>query len=300
MACLRSALITAASFFLALLSLSLGAPPTQIFPSPSHATASVIFLHGFNTTVAGTKNSLGAAFKRFQSAGFAHVRFIIPFGALDVPGQPITGPPITGPPPPTPDQGKSWFTFGFDTTEPTCQRSPGVPCEPFTETPWGSGFYTTCPSCVIGGEADIDTAAARVNALIASEVASGIPAGRVVLVGYSQGGALASKVFAEGTVAFGGALAFVAWLPGGRGFSVPAARKTSWGIRYVLAEKDFIIPAFTSEVSVEVLREAGVEVETTVVAGAGHVLGQAVVVDEVTRFMQRRIPAEEGCHNPGL
>lgn len=220
--------------------------------------------------------SLAPAFKLFQATNFAHVRFILPFGALNASDQPIIGPP-----PPFPLQGQSWFTSGLPPV-PACQLPSGAPCD---------DFPAACPACVIGGEPDIADAAARVTNLIAAEVARGIPPHRVVLVGYSQGGALASKVVAEGAVALGGALAFVGWLPGGRAFSVPVVREMSGGIRYVLAENDTIVPPFWSEVGVEVLREAGVGVETTVVEGAGHILSQAVIADEISQFMQARVPA---------
>lgn len=61
--------------------------------------------------------------------------------------------------------------------------------------------------------AGIRASAARIDALIATEMARGIPAGKIVLAGFSQGGAIALHTALRYPQALGGVLALSTYLP---------------------------------------------------------------------------------------
>ena len=58
-----------------------------------------------------------------------------------------------------------------------------------------------------------DLAAARVNAIIRSEIEKGIPASKIAIGGFSQGGALALHVSLRSPNSFAGCVALSTWLP---------------------------------------------------------------------------------------
>lgn len=206
--------------------------PDIVFDAESGATASVILLFGFGQEFSPSDISAGLSplVATFQSSGFDHVRFIAPFGSLPTADEPkFFFPPIA--------QSRSWFTFGINTSAPACQLPSGAPCADKT--------FASCPRCVLGGEPDdISAASDRVHALIAAEVSLGIAQDRVLLVGISQGAALAAKVLAESKMALGGALALGGWLPDGSSFAVPEGRAAlgGGGMRFVSGSADSVVP----------------------------------------------------------
>lgn len=159
-------------------------PPKLVIESSSKATASVIFLHGFGQIVENATESFAPLFTDLQYTNYSHVRFIVPFGALNASDQKIFQDP-SGPILPTITEGQSWFTTQANTSSPTCQLESGAPC---LEVP----SFPSCPRCVPVGRSDIAAAADRISALIAAEVANGIAPDRVLLMGYSQGAVLTS------------------------------------------------------------------------------------------------------------
>lgn len=67
-------------------------------------------------------------------------------------------------------------------------------------------------------EAGIKSAAARIDSIIQAEVAAGIPPNRIILGGFSQGGALALYTGLSGSRELGGIIALSSWLPLNRQF----------------------------------------------------------------------------------
>lgn len=69
----------------------------------------------------------------------------------------------------------------------------------------------------------IEKAAANIQFMIQSEISSGIPANRILVGGFSQGGALALYTGLTSTINLGGLIGLSCWLPLHKSF--PAARK---------------------------------------------------------------------------
>eukprot|EP00292_Cryptomonas_paramecium_P017173 CAMPEP_0113714562 /NCGR_PEP_ID=MMETSP0038_2-20120614/32691_1 /TAXON_ID=2898 /ORGANISM="Cryptomonas paramecium" /LENGTH=109 /DNA_ID=CAMNT_0000641563 /DNA_START=196 /DNA_END=521 /DNA_ORIENTATION=+ /assembly_acc=CAM_ASM_000170 len=59
----------------------------------------------------------------------------------------------------------------------------------------------------------VEVAARRIADLASQEIASGVPAHRIVLAGFGQGGALALSAALVSSVRLGGVLAMSAWYP---------------------------------------------------------------------------------------
>lgn len=70
----------------------------------------------------------------------------------------------------------------------------------------------------------IRKATQSINMMIQTEISSGIPANRIIVGGFSQGGALALYSGLTSTQTLGGIIALSCWLPLHKSF--PAARKT--------------------------------------------------------------------------
>lgn len=74
-------------------------------------------------------------------------------------------------------------------------------------------------------EDGIKKATVNVQSMIQSEISAGIPANRIIVGGFSQGGALALHAGLTSTHTVGGIVALSCWLPLHKSF--PAARKTA-------------------------------------------------------------------------
>ena len=61
--------------------------------------------------------------------------------------------------------------------------------------------------------AGFDASAARVNQIVQKEIDGGIPAHKIVIAGFSQGGALALHVALRSAHALGGCISLSSWLP---------------------------------------------------------------------------------------
>lgn len=62
-------------------------------------------------------------------------------------------------------------------------------------------------------EDDLLKSVARVNRIIDGEIAAGVPADRIFLVGFSQGGGLALSAFLRSKTVLGGCIGVATWLP---------------------------------------------------------------------------------------
>ncbi len=68
-------------------------------------------------------------------------------------------------------------------------------------------WYDIDPGAPLAGEADIQASAAAIEALVAAEVDAGLPADKIVLAGFSQGGVIALQVGLRAQDRFAGIMA---------------------------------------------------------------------------------------------
>lgn len=101
---------------------------------------------------------------------------------------------------------------------------------------------------------------ARVCALVEREIAHGIPANRIIVAGFSQGGALALHVTLRYPQRLAGCVALSTWLPLRREY--PAALSATAKLTPVLqchGEQDGIVPRSWGRGSFEVMQGLGLE-----------------------------------------
>lgn len=149
----------------------------------------------------------------------------------------------------------------------------------------------------------LSSALASVASTVSMAEAEGIPAGRIVLMGFSQGACLASEFIRRHPRRYGGLVAYSGGLIGPPG--------TTWeeedpGRRGTLADEDGATPAFLGCSDVDshipeervhetarLLSALGAEVETRIYPGMGHTVNR----DELRRA-QRILDAARSLHGP--
>jgi phospholipase/carboxylesterase len=118
------------------------------------------------------------------------------------------------------------------------------------------------------GRADsrgVDASVARVEALIAHEVERGIPAARIILAGFSQGGAVTLAAGLRREQPLAGLVALSTYLPLGADAlanlqdTSPAARRQSVFVAH--GRMDPVVPFAAGEDAAHRLRELGMDVE---------------------------------------
>jgi phospholipase/carboxylesterase len=111
-------------------------------------------------------------------------------------------------------------------------------------------------------EAGLAASASAVRALVERELARGIPADRIVLAGFSQGGALALHTALRHPVRLGGVLALSTYLPLASRLS-SEAHPANAAVPIFMAHGvyDMVVPPALAEGSRDALRERGYEVE---------------------------------------
>lgn len=119
-------------------------------------------------------------------------------------------------------------------------------------------------------EAGIKDASTLVQGIISSELKSGISSNRIMLGGFSQGGALA--LYAGLTLAepLGGIIAFSCWLPLHRSF--PDAKKTSSEVPVFQCHGDCdpVVPYKMGQMSASILKSFMKDVTFTSYRGMSH------------------------------
>lgn len=139
-------------------------------------------------------------------------------------------------------------------------------------------------------EAGIIAMQAEINAMIAQEVARGIPAQRIVLAGFSQGGAMALVTASRHPARLAGVLALSTYLPLAAQHPTqvnPANQHTPIWMAHGL--DDSVITLATAMHARDVLRAAGAQVEWHTYDMAHTVIASEIA--DIRQFLCRVLPA---------
>ena len=111
--------------------------------------------------------------------------------------------------------------------------------------------------------AGIEESVAQVEALVAREVERGTPASRIVLAGFSQGGAIALATGLRRQVPLAGLVALSTYLPGLGGADAPQATAAARAQPVFMAHGTFdpVVPVFAGQASAQALQADGLRVE---------------------------------------
>ncbi|KAI1334683.1 Phospholipase/carboxylesterase [Xylariaceae sp. FL0016] len=230
--------------------------PPLIFPAAAKHTASVIFIHGLGDTGYGWASAV-ENWRRRQRLD--EVKFVLPHA----PRLPITaaeGMPMPG-----------WFDiFALSGKVEDIRANQD--------------------------EAGILKTRDYINELIQAEVDAGIPASRIVVGGFSQGGATSLFTSLTAKAKLAGIVALSAWLPLDAKF--PDFVKGSEDVNHetpVLmchGDADPVVPTAFGRMSYEMLKGQGFDVTMKMYPGMGH-SACLEELDEVEAFLQARLPRQE-------
>jgi phospholipase/carboxylesterase len=138
--------------------------------------------------------------------------------------------------------------------------------------------------------AGIEESVAQVEALVAREAGRGIPASRLLLAGFSQGGAIALAAGLRRSEPLAGLIALSTYLPGGA--EMAASRHpnaVAQPVFYAHGQGDPVIPGQLGLASAQVLDRAGFEVEWHAYPMAHQVCAQEI--SDLGDWLERRLVA---------
>ncbi|MEZ5418612.1 MAG: dienelactone hydrolase family protein [Vicinamibacterales bacterium] len=141
-------------------------------------------------------------------------------------------------------------------------------------------------------EPALSSALARVHALVGDLAALGVPPGRVVIGGFSQGACLASEYVWRHPAPYGGLLAFSGGLIGPPGTAWTRTDGASLGGMPAFlgcSDVDGHVPKWRVEESAEALRAIGADVTLRLYPGMGHLVNDDEI--ELARDVIRRAGA---------
>lgn len=111
-------------------------------------------------------------------------------------------------------------------------------------------------------EAGVDASVAQVEALVAREVARGVPRGRIVLAGFSQGGAVTLAAGLRNAEPFAGLVALSTYLPSAHKAEATLAQGASTQPVFMAhGTQDPVVPCAAGEHSAALLRKLGFAVD---------------------------------------
>eukprot|EP00967_Tisochrysis_lutea_P055504 scaffold69791_cov30-Tisochrysis_lutea.AAC.3 len=131
----------------------------------------------------------------------------------------------------------------------------------------------------------LEAAAARVASCVEREVEAGTPRNKVIVGGFSQGGAVALHVALRSPEPLAGCISLCSWLPLRE--SYPAALGGGAAqIPFLIAhgDADMVVPYSWSQLGHQKLRDCGLNVRMIRAIGVGHGV-DASVLREVGRFL---------------
>jgi len=120
----------------------------------------------------------------------------------------------------------------------------------------------------------LTSALAKVDAVVSEVIAQGIPAERIVLLGFSQGACLAVEYAARHARRFGGVIVYSGGLigPEGEALPVPSGDLAGTPVFFGCSDVDFHIPVERVHESAQVMEALGAAVTTRIYPGMGHTI----------------------------
>ncbi|KAI1815410.1 acyl-protein thioesterase-1-like protein [Poronia punctata] len=135
-----------------------------------------------------------------------------------------------------------------------------------------------------------------ISSLVQAEIDAGIPANRIVLGGFSQGGAMALLSGLTSKVKLGGVIALSAWLPLDSKFAALAQESNvnqDTPVFMAHGSVDTVVPTPFGKMSYEALKKLNYPVTMKLYNGMGHSACQEEL-DDVETFLLTRLPQGEG------
>lgn len=146
------------------------------------------------------------------------------------------------------------------------------------------GLDDTAPDDVDG----IQRASERVIRIVEAEIANGIPADRIVVGGFSQGGAVALSTAYGCEKKFAGVLGLSAWLPSAVRKTKASTAMQRSNVLLCHGEIDSVVPLKWAKMTHEALRELPLEVELKTYPNMAHSASPEELSD-VRRFVKDRL-----------
>ncbi|KAI0192840.1 Phospholipase/carboxylesterase/thioesterase [Astrocystis sublimbata] len=238
-------------------------PPTKmasmarplLFNASAKHTATVIFLHGLGDTGAGWAPAVEGW---VRTKKFDEVKWVLP----NAPAVPITaagGMPMPG-----------WFDI----------NALNGRIDDFRNNQDEPGLLKTRD---------------YVNGLIQDEIDAGIPANRIIVGGFSQGGAMALLTGLTAKVKLGGVVGLSCWLPIDKRFEAlvkDSHNNNDTPVLMAHGTADTVVPEALGDLSYEVLKKMDFSVTMKKYPGMAHAACQEEM-NEVERFVQARLPPQE-------
>lgn len=137
-------------------------------------------------------------------------------------------------------------------------------------------------------EAGIKRAAERVLRIVEEEVSNGIPVERIVVGGFSQGGAVALATACIHDQKFAGVLGMSTWLPNSIGKGKVSAAMKSSTVLMCHGESDTTVPLKWAKMSHAALSDMKVQVDLKTYPNMAHSASQQELSD-VRRFVKDRL-----------
>nr|CAI5839907.1 unnamed protein product [Callosobruchus analis] len=140
-------------------------------------------------------------------------------------------------------------------------------------------------------EPGIKAAAKQVHTLIDSEISAGIAADRIVVGGFSQGGALALYSMLTYPKKLAGVVALSCWLPIAKTF--PAAKKSPDDVPVFQCHGDCdpIVPYKWGQMTASVLKTMLNNVDFKTYQGVGHTSSDQELMD-MKQFLEKYLPSQ--------
>ena len=146
----------------------------------------------------------------------------------------------------------------------------------------GSWYPQSFLAPIASNEPGISSGLSVIDALVSAVAAAGVPAERTMLLGFSQGGCLASEYVARRGARLGGLAALSGGLIGPDGTPRDYAGDLAGTPVFLgCSDVDFHIPRERVELTAEVLGRMGAAVDMRLYPGMGHTVNQ----DEIERVL---------------
>ncbi|CAH1968289.1 unnamed protein product [Acanthoscelides obtectus] len=140
-------------------------------------------------------------------------------------------------------------------------------------------------------EPGIKAAAKQVHTLIESEISAGIAAERIMVGGFSQGGALALYSMLTYPQKLAGVVALSCWLPLNKSFPASKTSPDDVPVFQCHGDCDPIVPYKWGQMTASVLKTMLTNVDFKTYRGVGHTSSDQELVD-VKQFIEKYLPSQ--------